>query len=96
MNIFSMPSHLIVATSLRFSAAGFLCRRGRETVGLLLGLAVAVGLVTSCLTAGIPTLMPQLFSSDPALFPILRSIAPQVSALPFPLSAERHLALGHN
>ena len=52
--------------------------QARETVQLLLGLAVAVGLVTSALTAGLPTLLPQLFSSDPALFPHIRSVAPQV------------------
>jgi len=51
-------------------------------VGLLLGLAVAVGLVTSSLTAGIPTLLPQLFTSDPTLFPVIRSVAPQVPSGP--------------
>ena len=56
--------------------------QARETVQLLLGLAVAVGLVTSALTAGLPTLLPQLFSNDPALFPHIRSVAPQVNALP--------------
>jgi hypothetical protein len=60
------------------NAANDVCRQGRETVGLLLGLAVAVGLVTSSLTAGIPTLLPQLFTSDATLFPVIRSVAPQV------------------
>ena len=53
--------------------------QGRETVSLLLGLAVAVGIVTSLFTAGLPTLLPQLFTNDAALFPIMRSVAPQAS-----------------
>lgn len=53
--------------------------QGRETVSLLLGLAVAVGIVTSLFTAGFPTLLPQLFTNDATLYPIMRSVAPQAS-----------------
>lgn len=63
--------------ALAFIPAAASRKQGRETVGLLLGLAVAVGLVTSSLTAGIPTLLPQLFTSDATLFPVIRSVAPQ-------------------
>lgn len=30
------------------------------------------------MTAGLPSLLPQMFTSDAALYPIIRSVAPQV------------------
>ena len=49
-----------------------------ELVKLLIGVGVVVGVITAIAAAGFPSLLPQAFTSDQALWPVMRSIAPQV------------------
>ena len=53
----------------------------QELVKLLLGVGVFVGLVTSLLAAGVPSIMPHLFTPDQRLWPIMKGMAPQVTLL---------------
>eukprot|EP00891_Asterochloris_glomerata_P002016 jgi/Astpho2/2016/e_gw1.00038.121.1_t len=48
-----------------------------ELVKLLIGVGVVVGVITAIAAAGFPSLLPQAFTSDQALWPVMRSIAPQ-------------------
>ena len=50
----------------------------KELVKLLLGVGVLVGAVTAILAAGVPYYLPFLFTPDAQLWPIMKSIAPQV------------------
>lgn len=52
----------------------------REWVKLLAGVGLFVGLVTALLATGLPYYMPFLFTPDVQLWPIMKSIAPQVSS----------------
>jgi len=50
---------------------------------VLLGLALIIGVVTACVSAGLPALLPVLFTPDRSLWPLMRMVAPQVrSTLP--------------
>ena len=50
----------------------------RETVWLLLGMAIALGCATSVVAAALPSYFPGAFTRDAALWPLMRSVAPQV------------------
>lgn len=50
----------------------------QELIKLLLGVGVFVGITTSLLAAGFPSIAPQLFTPDRRLWPIMKGMAPQV------------------
>ena len=50
----------------------------KELVKLLLGVGGFVGLVTALLATGVPYYLPSLFTPDQQLWPVMKSIAPQV------------------
>lgn len=50
----------------------------KELVKLLLGVGVFVGAVTAIVATGVPFYFPFLFTPDAQLWPIMKSIAPQV------------------
>ena len=50
----------------------------KEWVKLLAGVGLFVGIVTALLATGVPFYMPFLFTPDVELWPIMKSIAPQV------------------
>ena len=50
----------------------------QEYVKLLLGVGVFVGVTTSLLAAGVPSILPHLFTPDQRLWPIMKGMAPQV------------------
>lgn len=50
----------------------------RELVKLLLGVGVFVGAITAFVATGVPYSLPFLFTPDAQLWPIMKSIAPQV------------------
>lgn len=50
-----------------------------ELVKLLLGMGIFVGIATSLLAAGVPSMIPQLFTPDHRLWPIMKGMAPQVN-----------------
>ena len=52
----------------------------KEWVKLLAGVGLFVGIVTALLATGVPYYMPFLFTPDMELWPIMKSIAPQVRA----------------
>jgi len=53
------------------------------SLAVLLGLALIIGVVTACVSAGLPALLPVLFTPDRSLWPLMRMVAPQVrSTLP--------------
>ena len=51
----------------------------QEYVKLLLGVGVFVGVTTSLLAAGVPSILPHLFTPDQRLWPIMKTMAPQVN-----------------
>ena len=51
----------------------------REWVKLLLGVGLFVGIVTAFIATGVPYYMPSLFTPDVRLWPVMKSIAPQVN-----------------
>lgn len=52
----------------------------KEWVKLLVGVGLLVGIVTAVLATGVPYYLPFLFTPDVELWPIMKSIAPQVRA----------------
>ena len=50
----------------------------KEMVKLLLGVGVVVGAVTAFVATSVPYYLPFLFTPDAQLWPIMKSIAPQV------------------
>lgn len=52
----------------------------KEWVKLLVGVGLLVGIVTALLATGVPYYLPFLFTPDVELWPIMKSIAPQVRA----------------
>lgn len=52
----------------------------KEWVKLLVGVGLLVGVVTALLATGVPYYLPFLFTPDVELWPIMKSIAPQVRA----------------
>lgn len=50
----------------------------RETVRVLLGLAACLGVATAAAAVALPCACPGLFTRDAALWPLMRSVAPQV------------------
>ena len=50
----------------------------KELVKLLLGVGVVVGAVTAFVATAVPYYLPFLFTPDAQLWPIMKSIAPQV------------------
>ena len=52
----------------------------KEWVKLLAGVGLFVGIVTALLATGVPYYLPFLFTPDVELWPIMKSIAPQVRA----------------
>ena len=48
------------------------------------GLALCIGVVTSIVAAGLPAFLPMLFTPDRRLWPLMRTVAPQVSSLAVP------------
>ena len=53
----------------------------RETMSLIVGMAVALGLVTGPMAGLLPALLPSAFTADPALWPLMRSVSLQVRLL---------------
>ncbi len=51
---------------------------------VLLGLALCIGVVTASVTAGLPAFLPMLFTPDRRLWPLMRTVAPQVPRTPPP------------
>ena len=51
---------------------------------VLLGLALCIGVVTASVTAGLPAFLPMLFTPDRRLWPLMRTVAPQVPSSPVP------------
>jgi hypothetical protein len=49
----------------------------RETVWLLLGMALAAGAATAAASAALPSCFPGAFTRDAALWPLMRSVTPQ-------------------
>ena len=49
----------------------------RETVAVLLGMAGLIGCATALAAAAVPSCVPGALTRDPALWPMMRSIAPQ-------------------
>ena len=47
-------------------------------LAVLLGLALIIGVVTACVSAGLPALLPVLFTPDRSLWPLMQMVAPQV------------------
>lgn len=50
-----------------------------EWVRLLLGVGLFVGIITAFIATGVPYYTPFLFTSDAQLWPVMKSIAPQVN-----------------
>ena len=51
-------------------------------LAVLLGLALCIGVVTASVTAGLPAFLPMLFTPDRRLWPLMRTVAPQVRSIP--------------
>ncbi len=51
-------------------------------LAVLLGLALCIGVVTASVTAGLPAFLPMLFTPDRRLWPLMRTVAPQVRSTP--------------
>ena len=47
-------------------------------LAVLLGLALCIGVVTAIVTAGLPAFLPMVFTPDRRLWPLMRTVAPQV------------------
>ena len=60
---------------------------------VLLGLALCIGVVTASVTAGLPAFLPMLFTPDRRLWPLMRTVAPQVPSSPVPYCGLEPLVL---
>ena len=57
-------------------------KQSQHVYAVLLGLALCIGVVTSIVAAGLPAFLPMLFTPDRRLWPLMRTVAPQVLSLP--------------
>ncbi|KAK9830569.1 hypothetical protein WJX72_012538 [[Myrmecia] bisecta] len=76
-NLFAFCHTPLEQAALAFLPAAADRREAIETTKVLLAVGVSVGVATALGASGIPTLRPQLFSTDAALWPVMRSVAPQ-------------------
>ena len=53
----------------------------RETMSVILGLSLVIGVAVGPFAGALPALAPGLFTSDAALWPLMRSVAPQARSL---------------
>lgn len=63
-------------TALAYVPAAASPRQAADTVRLLLGLSVVIGVGAGLLAAAVPLLVPQALTRDPAVWPFMASVAP--------------------